>query len=254
MKYSESQLIENWEKLLSIIDTRLDDDKKIPLLKLHTELEDRIITSPASSKEYFHNCFPGGYVEHVLNVVNIVEKLHNLWTELFGIIMTDFTTQEMIFSAICHDLGKIGDQNEEYYITHSDDWRKKRGELYVINESINYMDIPDRSLYLLHHFSVPITQKEYLAIRLHDGAYPDSNKSYLINTYSQYKQLKTTLPLLLHHADHMAEQFEKRNITEQSKIQSTIIPKSSNKKTIRLTGVSGLDNKLFNDFFSKTQE
>ena len=48
---------------------------------------------------------------------------------------------------------------------------------------------------------------EYQAIRIHDGIYDDANKPYFIARSAQAK-LKTNLPLLLHHADHMASQIE----------------------------------------------
>ena len=48
---------------------------------------------------------------------------------------------------------------------------------------------------------------EYQAIKIHDGIYDDANKPYFIARTAQAK-LKTNLPLILHHADHMAAQIE----------------------------------------------
>jgi predicted HD phosphohydrolase len=36
-----------------------------------------------------------------------------------------FTKEELVFSALNHDLGKMGDENHESYIPQTDKWRKK---------------------------------------------------------------------------------------------------------------------------------
>ena len=76
--------------------------------------------------------FPGGYVEHVNRVVRCALKQANLW-EVEGADMSTFTEEELVFSAINHDLGKMGDEEHESYIPQTDKWRKDKlgGRLYV---------------------------------------------------------------------------------------------------------------------------
>ena len=45
-----------------------------------------------------------------------------------------------------------------------------------------------------------MTDKEYLAIKLVDGLYEDSNKAYFM-AYNEDYELKTMLPHVLHQAD-----------------------------------------------------
>ena len=53
----------------------------------------------------------------------------------------NWTDEELIFSALHHDLGKVGDLNDEYLRSHKiNDWRRKTlGEVYTTNTNIpNY--------------------------------------------------------------------------------------------------------------------
>ena len=38
------------------------------------------------------------------------------------------------------------------------------------------MKVPDRGLWLLQHYGVKVTDKEYIGIKLTDGLYDDANK------------------------------------------------------------------------------
>jgi hypothetical protein len=79
--------------------------------------------------------------------------------------------------------------------------------MYKHNENIPFSMVPDLSIYLLQKYQIQMSWNEFQAIRIHDGIYDDANKPYFIARSAQAK-LKTNLPLLLHHADHMASQIE----------------------------------------------
>ena len=69
------------------------------------------------------------------------------------------------------------------------------------------MRISDRSLYYLQAAGIPVTENEYLGIKLHDGLYEEGNKSYFI-TYGEDTQIKSNLIHILHQADFMASRVE----------------------------------------------
>ena len=69
------------------------------------------------------------------------------------------------------------------------------------------MTVPDRSLFLLQARGIKISFNEYLGIKLHDGLYEDANKPYYIS-HAKESKLRTNLPIVLHHADHMAARIE----------------------------------------------
>ena len=99
-------------------------------------------------------------------------------------------------------------KGREVYQVETSDWhRKNMGRMYKHNENIPFTMVPDLSIYLLQKYQVQMSWNEFQAIRIHDGIYDDANKPYFIARSAQAK-LKTNLPLLLHHADHMASQIE----------------------------------------------
>ena len=244
MELTAEQIVQNWEKLLQVIEQYFTGDRKTNLMRLYTQFEDRMSVCPASGKDYYHGAFPGGYIQHVLNVVNFAEKLDQLWID--GGAVRDYDFESLIFTALNHDLGKIGDMDEEYYVQHNEKWRKERGEMYIINDKLRHMAVPDRSLWLLQQFNITFTQSEMIAIKLHDGMYDEGNKSYLV-AYSENKQLRDYLPIVLHHADMMATFIEK-NQWSQGKIQSNDTTKKNVNfsKKIKTKEMSDLTKQFFN--------
>ena len=205
MILSAEQLQENFEVLLKVIDSKITGDRKELLLALHEDLGDRIATAPASSKLSFHNAFIGGYVLHVLNVIKAVGMVSDTWKKMG--IEIDFTSEEMYFSAICHDLGKIGSETEDYYIEATELWMIKKGQMFTNNPNLQFMKVSERSLMTLQSRGIKMSEKEYLSIKLHDGLYEESNKAYFV-TFSEEYALKTKLPFILHQADLIASKLE----------------------------------------------
>jgi hypothetical protein len=162
---------------------------------------------PAAHKKEYHNAFPGGYVDHVIRVVECAIRLNEVWTEM-GVDNSTYTMEELIFSAINHDLGKMGDETQEAYIPQTDQWRKEKlGEDYAFNNKLEFMSVPDRGLYLLTSNGISFTKNEMLAIKLHDGLYDDSNKPYLMSWLPETKP-RTSLIFIIHQADLMAARIE----------------------------------------------
>lgn len=205
---TETQIIENWALLREKINTLFPTRAEF-LNKLYDELEDRISTMPASSTDYYHSAFPGGYVYHILNVLKSAELQYSMWIAA-GADVSDFSLEELQFCALHHDLGKIGFPGEgnEVYILNQSDWHvKNQGKIYTHNPKNPFSLVPDLSIYLLQYYKVPVSWNEFLGIRIHDGLYDDANKSYFISR-TEDSRLRSLLPLILHHSDHMAAMIE----------------------------------------------
>lgn len=206
MNYSAEELQVNYDKFLSYIDKYIKGDRGKKLTEMYTEHAERIMMMPASSIDHHHNTFPGGYVDHVMRVIDCALKLKDLWSSMGSYI--NYTEEELVFAALNHDLGKIGTEEAEQYILNDSEWhRKNLGKIYKYNPENPFMTVPDRSLFLLQQRGIPVTFNEYLAIKVHDGLYDDSNKPYFISNAKESK-LRSNLPILLHHADHMASRIE----------------------------------------------
>jgi hypothetical protein len=206
MTLNEEQLLSNWNEFLDIIKKEIAEPRKQQLLDFYNKYEERFILLPASHKPQYHNCFAGGYIEHVLRVINAAIDISEIWGKYD--VKPTFTREEVVFSALNHDLGKFGTFEHESVLPNPSDWHvKNRGEVYTFNTQIDYMTVPDRSLWLLSQCGIEVSKNEWLSIKLHDGLYDESNKPYLLSWAPETK-LRTSLPIIIHQADMMAARIE----------------------------------------------
>lgn len=202
------KILENAQEFISILNSF--GERSENLVKLYSSFDSKeLATAPASYKGYMHNAFAGGYIDHVIRVIEYSLKVHSLYEDL-GFDLSNFTIEELRFSALNHDLGKLGYPTEgaNFYNPCTNDWAiKNRDQMYEINTKCPYMEIPDRSIYLLQKYNIPISYNEFIAIRIHDGMYSDSNKSYL-TSFDPSQRVTSQISEILHMADIMASRFE----------------------------------------------
>ena len=206
MNLTAIQIQENWYELLGYIKLHITSPRREKLEAFYKKHEDEIMLMPASHKKAYHNAFPGGYVDHVNRVIKGALALNSVWKE-FG-AEQNYTIEELVFSAINHDLGKLGEEDNYAHQPSTDEWRKKNlGEMYKFNDAIAYMSVPERSIKLLVDNDIKLTQNEWLSIRLHDGLYDPANEPYL-KTYMPELKPRTSLIFIIHQADLMASRIE----------------------------------------------
>lgn len=199
------QISKNYEKHLKIVDTYIGD-RKDSILAMLKHMEETYIMAPASGKTWFHNAFAGGYVDHVNRVVQYAIEQSRLYEKMGGTL--DYTEEQLVFSALFHDLGKMGDGDRPNYIPQTDKWRQdKLSEMYTYNPDLDFMLIPDRSLFILQKFGIKVDQKEFLGIRCHDGVFDKANEAYFFSNVESSRQ-KTALISVLHSADFLASKVE----------------------------------------------
>ena len=256
MKLTAEEIKEGWDEFIQNIETHISSPRKEKLLEFYKKYEDRLILMPAAHKKEYHNSFPGGYINHVNRVVNGALQISKVW-ESFGCDMSTFTQEELVFSAINHDLGKMGDEDNESYIPQTDKWRKEKlGEDYMFNKKVPFASVPDRGLFLLQSHGVSYSFNEMIAIQTHDGLYDEANKKYLFAFMPEQKP-RTSLPFILHQADLMAAriEFEKEWLpklkgesnVEEPKNNYTLKSKTSAKsKALNTIKSPGLKNMLDN--------
>ena len=207
MNLTAEQIQNNWNEFLGIIEEHISSPRKEKLLEFYNQYAERIMLMPAAHKKEYHNAFPGGYVEHVIRVVRCALKQHQLWAEENADV-SGYTIEELVFAALNHDLGKMGDEEHESYIPQTDQWRKdKLGEDYMFNTKLPFASVPDRGLFMLQSHGIQYTFNEMLAIQTHDGLYDEANKKYLM-TYLPEQKPRTCLPFVLHFGDMMAARIE----------------------------------------------
>jgi len=229
MNYTAEELLENFNQFINKIETNIKGERAKQLIQLHMDHQERIMLMPASGNINYHNCFIGGYVDHVIRVVDCAIRTHEVWKDMGATI--NYTVEELVFAAICHDLGKIGTEQAEQYVHNPSDWhRKNQGKLYTNNPVNCFMTVPDRSLKLLADRGITVTENEWFGIKLHDGLYEEANRPYYIN-YNQDSSLRTNLPYVLHQADLMASRIEKNKSEINTEDITNVSKPTSSKKT-----------------------
>jgi len=190
---NEEFITSNYGKTIEIVKKQNDPN----LLNLLEALGDRYAIAPASARKEYHSAFPGGLCYHNLNVLK--------WIGKFAQTMTPgrYDLRTLIRVGILHDLGKVGDMENDYYLPQQSSWHRDKGIFYETNRKIDYMRVPHRSLFLAQLFDVNLCSEEYLAIMLHDGQFDDANKNYA--------HKEPDLAVVLHFADYWASRAEKTN-------------------------------------------
>ena len=206
MMIGAEQIKVNFETFNGILETNFEGER-LEKLKILTDcLKERMMFAPASTKDWFNNAFPGGYLDHILRVNKISNQLHKLYS--FHEANESYTIEELNFVSLFGQLGKLGDWNSEYFTKNDSDWHVKNlGMVYKFNENVPAMKIYDRTMYLLQDASIKISHNEYLAIRNQEGLFDESNKFYFYSGQKETK-LRTHLPLLLHQAIQTAQEIE----------------------------------------------
>lgn len=251
-------ILSNHKKFKSRID-KIFPDRAEKLHHMYNALgEDRMAFAPASSTNYFHNAIPGGYIDHILRVMDfaVLEYKHY---ETLGLDISNFTLQELMFAAMHHDLGKMGfvGEDREGYILNKSEWhRTNQGKMYNVNPEIPWALIQDRSLFLLQQFGITCTWNEWQGIRIHDGIYDEANKQYFIS-HSLPSKLRTNLPQILHQADMAAARWEFERWNKVSKSLNTtdkpseVKPKAERNKFVKETNSNSVNKSDFDELFKE---
>lgn len=174
--------------LFGIIKRSLPSSRANLLLDGLISIKNHLLECPASSK--YHGAYPGGLIDHTIEVVKIAVRLN--------ILCGRCSHERVVFCAVVHDLGKLGDSDQFLYLINPDE-SKRDTEPYVINKQL--VDIPHelRTLYWLSIFGLGLTPVEYQAIFYHAGMYNPG-----------FKSIRRVEPLthILHQADMIASQIK----------------------------------------------
>jgi len=117
------QIKVNFETFNGVLEASFEGDRLEKLKTLTECLKERMMFAPASTKDWFNNAFPGGYLDHVLRVNKIANQLHKLYA--FHEANESYTGEELNFVSLFCQLGKLGDWDNEYFTKNDSDWHIK---------------------------------------------------------------------------------------------------------------------------------
>jgi len=194
-----SELVRRFNSLLNRLSARRR--KEIEPLLEWLKRDGEFFRAPASTSKEHHLPYPGGLLEHSINVAEYMLRLRD-------ILAPDIPDDSVIIVGLFHDLGKIGSPGAPLYLPNPD--KKERKEKpYIHNPSLVRMGVPIRSLSILSRF-VTLSEEETQAICYHDGQYVPENEIVAHH--------ERPLTLLVHFADiWCATIVEKEAKTKQTK-------------------------------------
>ena len=203
---NQEQMDNNWKELMRIIDDYFDDAQFDNIMKLHKDFEDEYKTAPASGRPNYHNCFKGGYLDHVLHVIKnslMIKKQY----EVNG-VKSIHSDSDVVLAAMFHDLGKLGDGTQPYYKFQTDEWRRKKlNEWYTHNKDLDFMTVHDRALWILAKYNVDLNPHVYKAIICADGLFDSAAETY----FRSYVDTRHCLGSIIHFGDWLSTICEKQN-------------------------------------------
>ena len=176
---SESELLANFEKFCKILSKVEDKYRAESIERFLSEYGDRIATAPGHDRNDRHSANPGGLVKRALDTLKAAREV----SRLSSFADSGITLDSIIITCLLHDIGRIGDENGDYYIPQKSDW-------------IRRMTHVPRGLCLLQHSGISLTQDEWLAIATQTGGAHEENRFY--NGY------ETPLAILLQTAIKLA--------------------------------------------------
>jgi len=194
---SEEQIIKNWERFSGLL-LQSGEHRVETIQAMLDHFGDRLVMTPASSRTEYHSAFVGGLIDHSLKVLKNCTRLMKVSPEIYK----DIPEESVIFAALLHDLGKVGDLEHDRYLAQTNNYYRERGNLYEINHKMPYSTVPHASLFLLQHFNIKTTWDEWAAILLNDGQCVEANRPYGMK--------EPPLAILVHMADRLSCEQEKR--------------------------------------------
>ena len=163
----------NWVLYRSLVSKIKNEDTRKSLEGLCEELTGRLSTAPASTRTDFTGAYPGGLVQHSLNVLRLAKNLNKVFS-------AGVSTDSLIITSLFHDLGKVGNKETEHYIEQKSDWHRDRGMMYEIAPESKGAQVSQRTIWWLNNFGVKLTEDEISAI----SSLSDMGQMYSSELYS----------------------------------------------------------------------
>lgn len=147
-------------------------------------------TAPASSR--YHGAYPGGLLEHSLNVYDELVRLLAAYPE---IAVSEETT---IICSLFHDLCKVNMYAVEKRNRKNSSGQWETYDAYTINEKFCYGGHGSKSVFLIQHF-MKLSPEEATAIQCHMSSWEDGANKTVGNAFEQFP-----FAWLVHVADEAA--------------------------------------------------
>lgn len=152
--------------------------------------------APASTK--YHGSYPGGLVEHSLNVYDELSRLLKAYPEI------EVSNDSILISTLFHDLCKLNFYTVEKRNRKNDKGVWEQYDYYAVNEGFCFGGHGSKSLYILQRF-IDVIPEEAVAINCHMSCWDTNNSLNIGKAYEQFP-----FAWLVHVADEAATYIKER--------------------------------------------
>lgn len=150
--------------------------------------------APASTKPSYHGCYPGGLLQHTLNVMTVACDLWQVCNKRLKNV--NCTKESVLFCAALHDVCKINT-----YKPCS--WKGHEKEYVVVDENYPLVGHGEKSLVKALQLGIDLNNDEMEAIRWHMGWFDSGAREYP-STYNFNTASKKPLVKIIQTADMLA--------------------------------------------------
>ena len=133
-------------------------------------------SAPASTR--FHGNYPGGLLEHSLNVYDELYRLIKVYPEIAA------DEESLAIISLFHDLCKVNFYASEKRNRKTADGKWEQYDAYTINEKFCFGGHGSKSLFIVQNF-VSLTPEEAVAINCHMG-FSDEAGKYVASAFERY--------------------------------------------------------------------
>lgn len=152
------QALQNMETFKNLVSSKVTNPNMTKaLLAFIGSVEGELITCPSSTRTEYQGAFPGGLVSHSIAVVKTMAALNKAYE-------ANLTGESIVITGLFHDIGKIGNEEEAYYLNKESDWHNRQGIMYEVNSNLMNMPVSMRSLFLLQKHGILLSEEEHYAI------------------------------------------------------------------------------------------
>ena len=167
--------------------------------------------APASTK--YHGNYPGGLVEHSVNVYEQAAYLWRLENKVRKEAVKDITEENIIIASLLHDVCKM----DLYHLTKK--WKKDKNDKWIqydgYEKDFNLfpMGHGEKSVITLIMWDFHLTESEMMAIRWHMGGFDISDYQDARRSFETAADKYSLVPIIVA-ADWLASRIKEKEIVQ----------------------------------------
>lgn len=185
--------------------------KKVDRFAINTVIENLtnggFFEAPASTK--YHGDYPGGLVEHSLNVYEQAMYLWKIEQKVRKDVVKDITEENIIVASLLHDICKM----DLYHLTKK--WKKDENNKWIQYDAYEkkYEEMPvghgEKSVIRLLSWGLTLMEQEILAIRWHMGGFDLSDYQDARRCFETAADKYALVPIIVS-ADWLASRIKEK--------------------------------------------